>query len=151
MKPKYNVMPAEEFAALEFLPPDEKPNGRERWRFVITPDGIESPDYIVSTEGRIVRVSGGRGAKPGTILRTPPTADGYAHANLKVGGVIRTVNIHKVVARTFHGPAPEDDYGPFHVHHIDKKRDHNAAMNVAYVSAKDNLSALWHDHISGRG
>ena len=35
----------------------------------------------------MVRVSGGRGAKPGTILRTPPTKDGYPHANLKVDGV----------------------------------------------------------------
>lgn len=147
---KNNVMPADEFATLVFLQPGESPNGRERWRFLVTPKGVESQDYIVSTEGRIVRISGGRGAKPGTILRTPPTADGYPHANLTINGEIRTMNIHPIVATTFHGPAPEDEFGKNEVHHIDEVRHHNAATNLEWVSAKDNASSAWHKRMSGR-
>ena len=146
---KNNVMPAEEFAALVFLTPGEAPNGRERWRFVVTPDGVETIDYIVSTEGRVVRISGGRGAKPGRILRTPPTRDGYPTVNLTIGGIGRTWNVHKLVAATFHGPAPEDEFGKFEAHHKNAKRDDNRATNIEWVSARDNASSWWHKRMTG--
>ena len=143
MKPKANIMPADELASLRFLPPDEAPNCRERWRLVVTPkdsghvlvshnngDGAVVLDgYIISTEGRVVRIKGGRGTRPGTIIRSPVNADGYPVVCLSDKGTSHSWFVHKLVARTFLGPAPEDKYGLFCVHHRNANRGDNRATN----------------------
>lgn len=147
---KRNVMPADELASLVFLGPNDSPNGRERWRLVVTPDGVQSDAYLVSTEGRILRVKGGRGATPGTLLRMSPTRDGYPTACLSVDCIRHTWNVHTIVAWTFHGAAPEDEFGKFEAHHIDEDRANNVATNLQWVSAKDNASSDWHKRMTGR-
>jgi len=144
------VMSAEELEGLQLFRPGESPNGVELWAPVVTPSGDVQGNYMVSTLGRVVRIAGGCGTRPGTILRTPPSRDGYPTVCLTRGGICKTWNVHKLVASTFLGRPPEDMYGQFHAHHKSLVRSDNRAVNLEWTSAEENLSSWWHKHMGGR-
>ncbi len=155
---KREIMSDEELASLEFLADGEAPNCRERWRFVVTPrdpnvvaaHDYQRDDYLISTAGRVVRIKAGCGTRVGTVLRVPKSGDGYPTVSLSAGGIPHTWNVHKLVATTFHGQAPKNEFGQFHAHHVNAKRDDNRAANLEWISAEDNISAAWHKWRGGR-
>ena len=110
--------------------------GSEKW----TPCFGYELDYLISTHGRVMRASKVRGTRPGKILKGTPAKNGYLTVNLSREGVRKTFNLHKLVARTFLGNPPEDEFGEFQVHHgPDPSVTNNRAENLSYVTQKDNL------------
>jgi hypothetical protein len=108
--------------------------GVERWYPIAGYDGV----YEVSTFGQVRRVVAGRGCygEYPKILKTPPTQDGYPTVRLSKDGKAKTFNVHVIVAETFHGAKPGPDY---EVDHIDERRDHCCASNLAWVTKYANL------------
>ena len=93
------------------------------------------PDYSVSNLGRVRRDSGGRGAKPGRILKPSKDANGYACVNLWREGIQAKHYIHRIVALAFLGDPP----GPKrHVAHWDGDGMNAKALNLRWVTQSEN-------------
>ena len=133
----------------EYWEPGQPLEGPERWYPILGFEGT----YEVSTLGRIRRIAGGNGTrikngKP-RIIKTHPNSKGYWICNLWKDGKRKTIKVHKIVARAFHGEPPEDIAGDFEVHHklnaqgVPDKSDNRAWM-VEYVSAYENQMEMQH-------
>ncbi len=103
-----------------------------------------------------MRILGGRGGTPGKILKNSPNKDGYATVRLSIDGTPKTVNLHKFVAKAFHGEPPKGIAGDFQVHHkpnpqtgIPDRMDCRAFM-IEYVSAFDNQMEKQHRYYKGQ-
>lgn len=97
----------------------------EEWKTVPDTNGL----YAVSSHGRARRVDTGR------ILRTSPAKrTGYPRITLSVGGKIRVVRVHQLVAAAFLGPRPTDH----DVNHRDGDKTNNRADNLEYVTRKQH-------------
>lgn len=71
----------------------------------------------------------------GKVLNPSPTAEGYLHVSLRVGGKLRLIRLHRLVALAFHGPSR-----PVHreVAHLDGDRANARADNLKWVSRIEN-------------
>jgi hypothetical protein len=107
----------------------------ERWYPVPDYESL----YFASTEGRIMRIAGGRGAQALRCLKPSPNQDGYMTTRLTKDGVSKTFNWHWLIARTFHGKPPVDVAGDGQIAHGDSDKTNNAAWNLSYESRYDNL------------
>ena len=126
-------------------------DGIEYWAFI---KGYKSA-YLVSTEGQVMRIAGGRGTKPGTvqhgyILKATPNSRGYPTVKLSVGGQRHTEKVHLLVERTFAAIA-QDRYGPHEVHHGDGNSKNNALWNLKPGSAKEHAEWEYNRRMSARG
>jgi hypothetical protein len=94
----------------------------------------------VTDKGAVYSVRYGRKLKPirgnyfdygtGEAVKIP-----YRRASYRVpGGMVRTVEIHRLVAWTFLGEPPRSSDGKaWHIHHIDGNPRNNRATNLEYV------------------
>lgn len=104
----------------------------ERWRPVVGYEGV----YSVSSRGRIRRDQPGPGARAGAILRPAfSRTRGYAYVALSRDGIVKTVDLHRLVARAFLGEPPEGH----EVNHIDGDKSNSAVANLEYLTHGDNL------------
>lgn len=116
----------------------------EEWKPI---PGFEG--YDVSDQGRVrswrKRRSRGRGGALWTLDRTTPYAmklrhNRYGYATVKLflpSGGYKMCVVHRLVALTFHGPAPKDKPLAIHYNGI---RDDNRPENIRWGSPGDNNS-----------
>ena len=108
----------------------------ERWAPV---PGFEDA-YEVSTHGRVrsldrqIRVQANLRFFKGQLLKPSYRFGLYAHVNLNKKGKKITIDVHRLVARTFI-PNPEDKP---QVDHIDGDPRNNRLENLRWVTEKDN-------------
>ncbi len=91
-------------------------------------------DYEVSSLGRVRRVTGGRGAVPGRILR-PGLVRGYPAVVITHSGRRGSRYVHHIVAHAFLGPR-----GELSVNHIDGNKQNPALSNLEYCSHQENMA-----------
>lgn len=113
----------------------------EEWRDVVGYEGY----YQVSDLGRVKRVGKGVGAVAGRILKYHRTRKGYLTVGLYDGNNHKTTKrIHRLVARAFIGPPPEDKP---EVRHLDGHSDNNVVNNLMWGTNQDNkLDLIRHGH-----
>ncbi len=104
------------------------------WRAI-----AEYPDYEVSDEGQVRRVSGGRGAKPGRILRPATTPRGYLIVSLYRDGRSRMRKVHRLLCTAFHGDPPTPKH---HAAHDDGDFLNNTPGNVLWKTALENSADM---------
>lgn len=110
-------------------PPDSFLVACEEWRPVV---GFET-HYAVSSLGRIMRVAGGKAARPGRILKPTPNAGGYPTVWLSVNGIHHARMVHLLTAQAFIGPP----YGR-EVNHKDANKLNPAMTNLEYATRREN-------------
>ena len=93
-------------------------------------DCLYYPDYSVSDEGEVVR------KEDGLILKQYTQKSGYVYVFVNRGNGRHTVPVHRLVCIAFHG---EEGYinGLF-VDHINTLRNDNRAVNLRWVTPKEN-------------
>lgn len=104
----------------------------ERWLPVV---GSETR-YAVSDQGRVMRTTGGPGARAGKILKPQLVDGGYVQVFLGAGPgrKPRPHRVHKLVAAAWIGPRP-----PGHqINHLDGCKTSNAARNLEYLIPREN-------------
>lgn len=111
----------------------------EIWKPVLGYEGY----YEVSDHGRVRRIAGGRGAKPGRILRQNTNGpSGHLWVTLYRECVGEKFYVHRLVAVAFlDGPA-----GPV-VRHKDDDPANNTPENLAWGTQADNVHDM---HRAGR-
>jgi hypothetical protein len=97
----------------------------DSWRGV---PGFEGR-YMVSRMGQI------RNRSTGKLLFGEIDRDGYRRVNLCGDGKSYKRRVHRLVCEAFHGPAPDG----CEVGHLDGRRTHNAAHNLAWVTRAENV------------
>ncbi len=101
----------------------------ERWKPI---DGW--PKYEVSDHGRIKRVAGGKGAKPGTILKGSVSKNGYRTVFLYDGsGGAKCHYVHRLVLEAFCGTTDGQQ-----CNHLDTDRLNNRIDNLEWATAAEN-------------
>lgn len=98
--------------------------GDEVWRDVPAYEGR----YQVSNLGRI------RSLITNRVLKASPIPSGYLTVSLHRDGVQKTHAVHRLVATVFCDRAPEK----VAVNHIDGVKQNNAAVNLEWVTPKEN-------------
>ena len=106
----------------------------EQWRVI-----EEYPSYAVSSLGRVKRVvpdPKGRIRLDG-MLKTTVTDKGYAQVSMWRDGVQRSVVVHQLVCKAFHGKAPTKKHI---VAHGDGRRLNNSKGNLRWATYLENES-----------
>lgn len=109
----------------------------ETWKPIAAADG-----YEVSDHGRVRswRRWGGRFITPGLattprLLSLKTDRDGYSIASLSIGGRLRYIRVHRLVALAFIGEPPA---GKNEVRHLDGDPTNNAPGNLAWGDTAEN-------------
>lgn len=104
------------------------------WRPVVRYEGT----YEVSRNGRVRRVGGASGAIIGRELRPILARDGHYQVLLYQGGhhTRRRVYVHTLILEAFVGPRPTPKSM---CNHIDGCKTNNAAENLEWVTASENI------------
>lgn len=109
----------------------------ETWKPVVGYEGL----YEVSDQGRVRRIPAmietvrGPRPTPGRILKLGEHRDGYKKVVLSKSHRTRTWNVHRLVARAFLGPCPDD----LVVCHINGNPSDNRPSNLRYGTASENV------------
>lgn len=92
---------------------------------------IQDPNYAVCEDGRVKRITPGKGTRIGRLLRASIRAGGYYRVTLSG----RYFYVHQLVAYAFHGnpPTPEHE-----VAHRDGDKTHNHRLNVRWATPREN-------------
>ena len=96
--------------------------------------------YEVSDHGRVrsldrtVRCKGGHRTIRGRVLHPGTDKDGYKKVDLSSHGIVKTHRIARLVAKAF-----VDGDTSLTVNHKDLNRANNAASNLEWVTAADNI------------
>ena len=107
----------------------------EEWRPMVDPfSGALVRGRQVSSLGRITSTSGVIGV--GSLQRV-----GYRGTSISMHGQKRNLNVHQLVAAAFVGLPPPGPY--IHVNHKDSNKSNNAASNLEYVTAAENMAHFW--------
>lgn len=101
----------------------------ERWEDIPGYEGY----YQVSNTGLVKRITGGKGAQIGRVLK-PVNFIGYSEVGLSVNGKIRRYRIHNLVMLAFVG-IPNG----LEVNHINGIRNDNRLENLEYVTHRQNI------------
>ncbi len=102
----------------------------EEWRLVL------HGWYAVSSKGRVRRETGGQhGAQAGKILRQYVNRNGYLYVRPCIGGVSKTVFVHKLIAMAWLGKRPKGK----EVNHKNGKKKDNRPSNLEYATRQKNL------------
>jgi hypothetical protein len=119
-------------------------NGEEVWTFVKG----HGQCYIISSHGRIARVAGGRGARPGRLLKPAPEGkaprpeEDYFRVQLSVDGVHSMRYVHRLVAHAF----LLTEHAWCDVHHIDHNVQNNHLDNLEWQDSDEHRRAAWHEY-----
>lgn len=109
----------------------------EEWRVV-----ARSPNYAVSSHGRVMRIAGAKGARVGRILSQFRHSAGYLQVTLHDKGQTAAL-VHQLVCEAFHGPCPS----PLHeVAHKDGSRTNARADNLVWKTSSGNKADM---HLHG--
>lgn len=95
------------------------------------------PDYEVSTEGRVRRITSRTSGKSGRILTPSLHYRGYLHHGLGSGGKTVTVRLNRLVCEAFHGRPPSDRH---QAAHRNGDRLDNRAINLYWATKLENES-----------
>lgn len=96
-------------------------------------------DYEVSVQGRVRRLTAGRGTKAGQVLRPTPNDNGYLRVFPRRAGKSHTRYVHRLVLEAFVGSEP-----PGHeTNHIDGNKNNNALGNLEFKTASGNNQHAW--------
>ena len=101
----------------------------EIWADIPGYEGI----YQASRDGQIRRISSGKGARPGRILKLINHPRGYVKVNLSKDGHVKHLLVHRLVAAAFLG---QEDVV---VNHKDGNKRHNADTNLEWVTQGANV------------
>jgi hypothetical protein len=105
------------------------------------------PQYEVSRFGEVRRIERNRGTYPGRQLKPHLNkVTGYYSICLSCKGLVKRVDIHRLVALAFLGPQPS----PGHlVAHNDGIRTNNVVSNLRWATQRENLLDM-HRHGNAR-
>ena len=92
-------------------------------------------NYCVSNIGQVFSMHTNKMLKP-NISR-----NGYVYVVLSDGGKLTTKKIHRLVAEAF---IPNPNNLP-QVNHVDGNKSNNAAINLEWVTAKENVEHFWNN------
>lgn len=102
----------------------------EEWRAISW-----TPTHAVSSLGRVMRLEGGHGRKPGHIHTQKPNSNGYPRVCVMVGGKYRYALVHILVCEAFHDPRPS----PLHeAAHGDGDHTNCAKGNLRWATRSEN-------------
>ncbi|CAK0865450.1 unnamed protein product [Prorocentrum cordatum] len=111
---------------------DSRPN--EVWSLALHPDsGAQLAPLQVSTHGRVQ-------SRFGIVSHGCLTAYGYRSVSVRsdaCGDRRKSFYVHRIVARTFHGPCMLP--GKWQVHHKDGIRTNNHIENLEFVTCSENI------------
>jgi len=101
---------------------------------------VEAPDYEVSDQGRVRRLTRKFGASQGLILKQHLDIYGYPALHLRTpdGQQLRR-KVHRIVCEAFHGPCPP---GKRDVAHFDGVRSNNCASNLRWATRAENMADM---------
>lgn len=103
----------------------------EEWRDIAGYEGL----YKVSNLGRVMRIKGGPGARPGGILKPQRHPGGYPHVTLYRSGEAARRYVHRLVAFAFLTGEVKRE-----VDHIDGNKANNGVENLRWVTPAENMS-----------
>jgi hypothetical protein len=89
--------------------------------------------YAIDTEGNVMRIGGGHGAKIGKILK-PQTNGGYYIVNLWKNKKMKHYYIHRLVAMTHIGEIPDG----YEIDHINRIKTDNRVENLRICTGEEN-------------
>lgn len=98
----------------------------EQWKPIPGFEGL----YEASDQGQIKRIAGGRGAKPGRILKQKNHPGGYKTVTLSKESKYHQWLVHRLVCAAFLGPAPQG----ITVNHKNDDRADNRLENLEYAT-----------------
>lgn len=102
----------------------------EYWKSVYGYEGI----YSVSNLGRIRRDKSCQGTRSGKIIKSRELPSGYHQVFLSLNSKVKTIFVHKIVARTFIGVKPINK----EINHKDTIKSNNHSRNLEYVTSLEN-------------
>lgn len=97
----------------------------------------ESPNYAISSHGRLKRLTASNGTQAGRILspRISRRGRGYRYFNISLDGTKKTVKVHRLVATAFIGDPPSPEH---HAAHINGDSLDNRVENLRWATATEN-------------
>lgn len=114
-------------------------NPQEEWRDIRGYEGI----YQVSNLGRVrsldrycAGLNGCRIVHRGKIRAQSTQKSGYKFLSLQVGGKVKTLRVHRLVAEAF----VDNPHNYPEVNHIDEDKSNNAASNLEWCTRSYNCS-----------
>ena len=107
----------------------------EEWRAVVGYEGA----YEVSDQGRVRRIGGGMGARPGRILLPTRSSTGYLTVGLFVRQAVKRVGVHRLVVAAFYGVIPKGR----EVNHLNGNKTANHVSNLEIVTPSENRRHAW--------
>ena len=96
----------------------------EKWEMIKDADG-----YIVSDKGNVFSL------KTRQLMAKSDNVNGYKYVGLYVNGKRKNFYVHRLVAAAF----VENPNGDKYVNHLDFDRANNAAQNLQWCTAKENV------------
>lgn len=93
-------------------------------------------DYEVSNDGRIRRVTGGRGAVPGRILKYTLYEDGHRWYSIQINGKAFCLTGARAVCLAFIGPPPTPKHEAVH---NDGDPGNDKTYNVRWATHRENM------------
>ncbi len=103
----------------------------EEWKQVVGFEGY----YLISNEGRVMRIKPYNGMYAGIILRPCITPNGYLEVSLCRASKQYRRKIAPMVAVTFLGPRPPK----YVVNHKDGRKINNQASNLEWITKSEDL------------
>jgi HNH endonuclease/NUMOD4 motif len=97
----------------------------------------EFPDYEISEDGEVRRLTDSKCAPRGYVLKPKTDRYGYLAVRPFCNGRGRHVTVHRLVALTFLGDPPTPEH---QVAHFDGDHKHNHYSNLRWATARENTS-----------
>lgn len=99
--------------------------------------------YLISENGKLKRISRGRGTVVGHIFSPSVSKKGYLITRLRYGKKYKTVQMHRLVAESF---IPNSKNKP-QVNHKDGNKKNNHYSNLEWVSNQENVDHAWANNL----